>query len=120
MLSYFPPLRRLLTRHKIVFSLQDGLSCLRRKLKTFIRTLKKGESRYEKIKSQLAKEMKTEEEIENRRSEIHQSWPQLVPLALKKKLLKCFMNKRREKLCQYLLALCVVRHLYVTPSTNSQ
>ena len=91
MLSYFQPkiklrpLRRLLTRHKIVFSLQHGLSCLRRKLKTFIRTLKKGKSRYEKIKSQLAKEMKAEEEIENHRSEIHQSWPQFVPLALKKK-----------------------------------
>ena len=47
MLSYFQPkiklrpLRRLLTRHKIVFSLQDGLSCLRRKLKTVIRTLKR-------------------------------------------------------------------------------
>ena len=90
MLSYFQFLRRLLTRHKIVFSLQDGLSCLHRKLKTFIRTLKKGKSRYEKIKSQLAKEMKAEEEIENCRSEIHQSWPQLVPLALKKKIVEMF------------------------------
>lgn len=65
------PLRQLLTQHKIIFSLQDRLPCLRRKLKTFIKTLKKGKSRYEKRKDQLAKEIETNEEIKARRTKIH-------------------------------------------------
>ena len=57
------PLRRLSTQHKIAFSLQDRLSCLRRKLKTFIKTLKKGKCRYEKEVEKKAKEIERNEEI---------------------------------------------------------
>ena len=67
------PLRRLLTQHKIVFSLQDGLSSLRRKLKTFIKTLKKAKSQCEKKKNTLAKEIETNEEIKAQRSNIPKS-----------------------------------------------
>ena len=56
------PLRRLLTRHKIIFSSEYGLACLRRKLKTFIRTLKKGKYLLEKKKDELTMEREKNEQ----------------------------------------------------------
>jgi hypothetical protein len=51
------PLRRLLTQHKIYFSLTDNLSCLRRRLKAFIKSFKKGKHREDKKAAQMAMEI---------------------------------------------------------------
>ena len=64
LLSYLLPTskikpRRLLTQHKISFSLQDNSSSLRQKLKAFIKTLEKGKCREEKQAAQLAMEIET-------------------------------------------------------------
>ena len=70
------PLRRLLTQHKISFSLQDNLSSLRQKLKAFIKTLEKGKCREEKQAVQLAMEIETREQSEARHHKIYESWSQ--------------------------------------------
>jgi hypothetical protein len=66
LLSYLLPtiklrsFRRLLVQHNIFFLLQDSLSSLRRKLKAFIKTLKKGKCREDKQAGQFAKEKEKE------------------------------------------------------------
>jgi hypothetical protein len=65
------PLRQLLSQHNILFSLQDNLSSLRRKLKAFIN--KKGKHQDQKEADRLAKEKEKEEQHESRCLEIHNS-----------------------------------------------
>jgi hypothetical protein len=88
------PLRRLLTHHNISLSLQDSLSCLRRKLKAFkfIKTLKKGEDQEEKRAAQMAMEQEQREQREARHLTIHESWPQIVPQDLKNKIIGMFIG----------------------------
>ena len=72
--------------------MQDGLSCLRRKLKAYIKSLKKGKIQQQKQAAQLAKEVEKIEQRESRRLEIHESWPKIVPQDLKEKIVEKHNN----------------------------
>ena len=91
------PLRRLLSQHDISYSLQDNLSSLRRKLKTFIKSLKKGKCQEQKRADHLVKEKEKEDQHESRSLEIHNSWPQIVPQDLKKKVIEMFREETSSK-----------------------
>ena len=64
--------------------MKDNLSSLRWKLKVFIKSLNKGKYQELKRVDQLAKE----KEKQDRSLEINNSWPQIVPQDLKKKVIE--------------------------------
>lgn len=106
------PLRRFLSQHNFSFSLQDNLSCLRRKLKAFIKTLKKGKScatehKLEAVQSRLTKQKEKEEQRESRRLQIHESWPQIISQDLKKKIIETFCEETSSNtLSTFTCAVC--------------
>ena len=101
------PLRRLLTQHNISFSLQDSLSSLRKKLRAFIKLLKKAKYQEQKEESELAKKKEKEEQRESRRLRIHESWPEIVSQDQKNKIIDSFHEQTSsETLSTFTCAAC--------------
>ena len=101
-LSY-GPLERLLQAHNVPYSMDHGVSSLRRSMKQHVRELKKGKRSANQHKDQE----KSHQEQEKRMDDICCQWPQIVPHNLKNKVVKMFQKlTSKEALASFTCALC--------------
>jgi len=94
------PIRRILDLRNISYSHADGLSKLRKQLKTFITGLKRGQKNAEKVAARYA----LDAECEANKEKIAKSWPQLVNTNLKEKMFHEQTSK--ASLSTFTCALC--------------
>lgn len=101
-LSY-GPLERLLKARNVPYSVDRGVSSLRRAMKQHIRELKKGKRSVNRREDQE----KLHREQERRMDDIRRQWPQLVPHRLKDKVVKMFRKlTSKETLASFTCASC--------------
>ena len=97
------PIRRILDLRNISYSHSDSLSKLRKQLKIFITSLKKGKKRAEIVASKYA----LDAEYKANKDKIAKSWPQLVSSDLKEKIVKMFRAQTsKESLSTFTCASC--------------
>ncbi|KAJ7667331.1 hypothetical protein B0H17DRAFT_1142820 [Mycena rosella] len=87
------PMRRILTNLDIDHQPSDPLRVLREKLRAYILPLRKGKRVEREQQAQHEKMTRFNEQLKQMR----ESWPQLIPQALKNKIIKLFVKERRPR-----------------------
>jgi hypothetical protein len=102
------PLRRCLQTHDVPYKQTDGPSRLRRRLRAYIRTLRKGKNTEAQRLSRAAEKTCFNEQMQSIRS----NWPRLVPNDLKNRIHRLFREETSsERLAEFTCASCAESRL---------
>lgn len=100
-------LRRILSINNIEYCHADGVAKLRRLLKTYITTLRKGKMHDSRLKAEVHRRDAKIKEEDSRRVRIASEWPELIPQSRKNQLLADFLKETSsQSLASFTCASC--------------